>query len=183
MEQLKLFICLPLDLGLAKKIYKQLTALNLPFDSMRLVSPEQMHITLKFFSPIPLDKLPEIIKAMESIETSGQGLDLVLDEIKATPNIRPDLISIRLQDNQNLTDLYNKIEQSLFSAGLANLESRQFNPHLTLARIKKTVEPDDLKDLLDWKGGNIFTVNSFELMQSESSAQGPIYTTLQSFEL
>ncbi|MFA6252689.1 MAG: RNA 2',3'-cyclic phosphodiesterase [Patescibacteria group bacterium] len=183
MEYLRLFISVPVDIGLAKKIHKQFTALDLPWDSMRLVLPEQMHITLKFFSAVPLDKLPEIISTLESIKTTGQGLDLTLEQVMVTPLNHPEVISMRLQANQELSNLYNAIEQALFSAGLANLESRKFNPHLTLARIKKRVEPAELASLATWKTNNFFSASYFSLMQSELTPRGPIYTTLQDFEL
>ncbi|MDQ5971012.1 MAG: hypothetical protein QG603_789, partial [Patescibacteria group bacterium] len=37
MEQLRLFISLPLDFGLAKKLHKQFNQLGLPTEGMRLV--------------------------------------------------------------------------------------------------------------------------------------------------
>jgi RNA 2',3'-cyclic 3'-phosphodiesterase len=183
MEQLRLFISLPLDFGLAKKLHKQFNQLELPKDGMRLVLPDQMHLALKFLGAVPLDKLPTIISSLENIKSSGDPIDLSLGEVVASPSSRPEVIFIRVKENEDLTALYNKIEQNLFASGLANLESRKFTPHLTLARIKTKIEPEQLAPLKDWKVADQFAVNYFYLMQSELTPKGPIYTNLQSFDL
>ncbi len=183
MEQLRLFISLPVDFGLAKKIHKQFSQLDLPREGMRLVLPDQMHLTLKFLGAVPLDKLPEIIAALESIKGRGEPIDLNLNETIVSPHMHPEVIFIRIQENKQLTSLYNKIEQALFTAGLANLESRKFTPHLTIARIKQKVEPAQFADLKNWIINDQFSVNYFYLMQSELTPKGPIYTNLQSFDL
>lgn len=183
MEQLRLFISLPLDLGLAKKLHKQFNQLALPTEGMRLVLPDQMHLTLKFLGNVPLDKLPEIISSLENIQSTGDPIDLSLEEVVASPSLYPEVIFIRIKENANLTALYNKIEKNLFASGLANMESRKFTPHLTLARIKSKVEPEQLEALKSWKVADQFAVNYFYLMQSELTPKGPIYTNLQSFDL
>jgi 2'-5' RNA ligase len=183
MEQLRLFISLPLDFGLAKKLHKQFNQLGLPNDGMRLVLPDQMHLTLKFLGNVPLDKLPEIISSLENIKSTGDPIDLCLEEVIASPVLRPEVIFIRVKENKDLTALYNKIEKNLFASGLANMESRKFTPHLTLARIKTKMEAEQLAPLKDWKVADQFAVNYFYLMQSELTPKGPIYTNLQSFDL
>ena len=183
MEQLRLFISLPLDLGLAKKLHKQFSQLDLPSDGMRLVSPDQMHLTLKFLGNVPLDKLPEIISSLENIKSTGEPIDLSLEEVVASPSSRPEVIFIRVKENNELSALYDKIEKNLFASGLANLESRKFTPHITLARIKSKINPEQLAPLKEWKILDQFAVNYFYLMQSELTPKGPIYTNLQSFDL
>ncbi len=183
MEQLRLFISLPVDPGLAKKLHKQFCQLDLPIDRMRLVLPEQMHLTLKFLGAVPLDKLPEIIASLEQIKSTGQTIDLSLERAVASPASRPEVIFIKVAKNPELDALYQKIEQNLFQSGLANLESRQFTPHLTLARIKQKIEPAEFAALSSWQSNDQFTVNYFYLMQSELTPRGPIYTNLQTFDL
>lgn len=183
MEQLRLFISLPLDFGLAKKLHKQFNQLDIPKDGMRLVLPDQMHLTLKFLGAVPLDKLPEIIASLEAIKGKGEPLDLQLTEVVASPANHPEVIFIRVKENKRLTTLYNKIEQNLFASGLANLESRKFTPHLTLARIKQKVDQEQLAALKDWQINDQFAATYFYLMQSELTPKGPIYTNLQSFDL
>jgi len=183
MEQLRLFISLPVDMAVAQKLHKQFKQLGLPIENMRLVLPEQMHLTLKFLGAVPLDKLPEIIASLEKIKSTDQTIDLSLDQVIASPSTRPEVIFIRLKENKELTALYEKIEQNLFASGLANLENRKFTPHLTLARIKQKVEPEQVTALKNWSVNDHFTASYFYLMQSELSARGPIYTNLQSFDL
>ena len=184
MEQLRLFIALPFDPGLARKINKQFLGLNLPWTAIKTVLPEQMHVTLRFLGAVPLDKLPELISALEQVKkTSVDGIDLTVEKAVASPERHPEVISLKIAEQESLLILHKNIEDALYQSGLAHRENRQYKPHLTLGRIKQTISPDDLGALKNWLIKEQCTVSNFDLMQSELTPRGPIYTVLQSFDL
>lgn len=183
MEQLRLFVGLPFDAGLAKKINKQFLSLDLPWPAIKTVLPEQMHITLRFLGAVPLEKLPEVIAALEQVNLKLGAIDLSIDKVLASPKSRPEIISLQIADQPQLKSLHDEIEEIFYQAGLAHKENRQYHPHLTLARIKKNINYEELKALDNWSIKEQFSAYNFNLVQSELTPRGPIYTILQSFEL
>ncbi len=183
MDQARLFISLPLEGALTRDIHKGFESLDLPWEKLKIVEPDNMHLTLKFLGPTPIEKIPDIINALQKIKLSEDNIELITDKTQIFNEKRPQVLSIGLQTNETLQELYNKIDQSLFDAGLAHKEVRRFKPHLTIARVKQSATMDEFTDWQNFKTNKIFSINSFVLIESVLSKKGPHYTTLQSFDL
>jgi RNA 2',3'-cyclic 3'-phosphodiesterase len=183
MDQARLFISLPLEGGLTRDIHKGFESLDLPWEKLKVVEPDNMHLTLKFLGPTPIDKIPDIISTLDKIKLSEDSIELVTDKAQIFNEKQPRVLSIALQANKTLQELFDKIDQALFDAGLAHKEVRRFKPHLTMARVKQSATMDEFKDWQNFKINKIFNLSFFVLMESNLSKQGPHYTTLQSFDL
>lgn len=81
-------------------------------------------------------------------------------------------------------ELAGNIEQTLAPFGFPP-SKRGFNPHLTLARIKKPDQDDWQSLLLDLNQRHWprFRVESFVFWQSRLTPQGPVYTPITEFQL
>ena len=150
MEHKRLFISLPVDLALAKSLSKQMEQLDLPLQNLRLVKPENMHITLKFLGDTSLDKLDSIINSITQSCKNYGIFELEIDQAKIFPitddESRPArVLNLSFKYNQLLQDLYDKIEDGLWQDGLAHKNIRRFMPHITLARVKNLQKLLNLK--------------------------------------
>ena len=183
MDYFRLFISLPMEPSLAKKIVKEFHGLDLPWQKLKNVNPDQLHLTLKFLGDTPLDKIPLLIDTLEKIKNDISQLDLNIKQAILIQPHRPQVISLEINQNQDLQILYDNIEQSLFTAGLKHKEMRRFLPHITLARIKQSAEEKEFAPLKKWSLNQSFSVNHFDLQESRLTPQGPIYNILQSFNL
>ncbi|MBT6691523.1 RNA 2',3'-cyclic phosphodiesterase [Candidatus Parcubacteria bacterium] len=182
MENIRLFISVSLDPGISKDIQKKFQALNLPWEMLRPVNPEILHLTLKFLGDVPIDKIPACIEALSTIENIDP-IELHINKTSIVDPNKPRILRLDFVDSPELQQLYDAIEQALFDAGLAHKEVRKFNPHITLARIKTTAPIEEFKSFSDWKIKKIFTVVNFELQESVLSKKGPEYTVLQTFDI
>ena len=63
----------------------------------------------------------------------------------------PRVLSLSLKNNEKLQDLYEQIDRGLFEANVSNMDIRQFEPHLTLARVKKSSETKEFEAFLNWQ--------------------------------
>jgi 2'-5' RNA ligase len=85
-----------------------------------------------------------------------------------------------------LKSIHSGIEKALGNEGFP--PDPRFHPHITIGRVKK-IEPagrielaERIEGLKDFKVGD-FTAESFELMKSTLTPEGPIYEVLKSFKL
>ena len=183
MEMKKLFISLPVDQAIARDLFKKFEALNLPWEKIKKVSPDQIYLTLKFLGKIPIDKIPDIIDSLDKLDLDIKDLEINIDQTKIFNERQPKVLVLNVKENKLLQNLYDEIEQVLFDDGLAHKEVRRFSTHLTLARVKQAADFDEFKNFKDWSIQRSFFASYFELIESELTKTGAEFTSLQSFDL
>lgn len=183
MDTARLFVALPIERGICKELSKDFLSLDLPWDKIKKASEDQFHLTLKFLGPTPITKIPTILEVLESVKIDIDFLELSIDKVAIFNPHNPRVLAISLKNNTELQKLYDQIDQALFEANIANKEIRQFRPHLTMGRIKKSVQVEELSDFLNWQPHKNFSIHHFELLESVLEKRGPQYTTLQAFNI
>lgn len=187
MEHQRLFISIPIDPILTKKINKDLAVLVLPQEKLKFTKAENFHLTLKFLGDMPIDRLDLLIETLENACQNLGTFELEIDQTKIfpenMPNQTPRVLSLGFKKNEQLQKLYNSLEEHLWQAGLAHKEMKNFSPHLTLARVHAGVARKDLQAFLDWKITGLFDVDHIELQESILQKGGPQYTVLNTFDL
>ncbi|MFO7923081.1 MAG: hypothetical protein R6U58_05250, partial [Bacteroidales bacterium] len=98
--------------------------------------------------------------------------------IKLFPERKPRLIWLELEESEELNDLYNKV------AGVFGVNEK-LKTHITLARIKWLL-PKDYRVVSKETGlfnpfEADFTVNCFNLYNSELRPEGPVYRLAETF--
>lgn len=138
-----------------------------------LVKKEAMHVTLKFLGEVSDSKIDEIKKRLCSVRF--EKCSVRLDGLGVFPAAgTPKVVWVGLKPKQKLVDLHQNSEQALaglFPAG------EHFHAHITLARVKSVENKKEFKELL--KTISVpemeFDVNSFELVCSTLTPEGPVY--------
>lgn len=179
----RLFISLPLDAPLAKDIFGAFSNLNLPWSKIKKVSPEQMHLTLKFLGDFAIDQIPTLIDSLSNIDLRLGDIELEIIESKIFNPSQPKVLVLAVAENEKLKKLYTTIEDKLFEDGLADKDFRKFSAHITLARIKKTSTLKEFDNFKKWSMHKSFSPTYFQLQESELGKLGPQYTTLQTFDI
>jgi len=163
--------------------------LKLNQDKLKLVEPENLHLTVKFLGNIQEDLAPKVYNLIqEDINHPMFGDTILKYTLKGVGQFhRFSVIWITLLgDLDFLQDVKNKLEESLYQNLAIPKDKRQkFKPHLTIARLnKKHINYktfDVFKKLLnenkDKEFGN-FEVSKITFKKSTLSPQGPIYTDL-----
>jgi 2'-5' RNA ligase len=154
--------------------------------NVKLVEPENLHLTLKFLGDTD-ENLSEKIE--EIIKNSVEGTDSFEIQLKGAgvfPNqnyIRVMWIGIRKGDE--IGKIAKKIDEQLLEYGFEK-EKRGFSAHLTIARVKSARNKENLLQIIekyrDIEFGSI-NVDSIKLKKSELTPEGPIYTTLKQVKL
>ena len=150
---------------------------------IKYVERENLHITLKFLGETDVKRVEALSDNLQKIELSQP--EIRIRKTGGFPNIFfPKVIWAGIEENEILKSLFNKIEECSVNLGFEK-ESRDFHPHLTLARIKGNVD----KELLSFLKNNSnlefgsFKAGEIRLYESKLKGNGPVYTVLQTFEL
>ncbi len=154
--------------------------LKLKHAKMVLVKKEAMHLTLKFLGEVSDSKIAEIKKRLSGVRF--EKCSVRLDGLGVFPAAgTPKVVWAGLKPKQKLVELHQNIEQALaglFPAG------EHFHAHLTLARVKVVENKKEFKELL--KTISVppleFEINSFELVASTLTPEGPVYGVLAFFQ-
>ena len=159
-------------------------------DAVRWVDPQGIHITLKFLGNVDSDKIDEINMAIDEATQGLNPFQLELHEVGAFPNLnRVQVVWVGTKGElDKLAYLQKQIESNTEQLGFPR-EDRAFTPHLTLGRVRNYTSPDDRKKLgqilsqTTFNSSQVITVDSVNLMKSQLTGAGAIYTRLYASQL
>lgn len=175
----RLFVGIPVPHSIQKslRIYTE----ALPRDIIRLVKPENYHITISFFGEQDGSNVGNISAVISEVTSSVSPFVLSFDRITLAPPKRPpSMIWASYKSNKEFSRLVSAIEEQL--KPLIEFGDKRNGhapiPHITLARFKNAVidplPPVELDSI---------TVNSISLFESKLTENGLIYTELEKFPL
>jgi RNA 2',3'-cyclic 3'-phosphodiesterase len=149
----------------------------------RWVRAENLHVTLKFIGNVDTGELEAIRGALGEVAAAG-AVELHFRGVGFFPNERrPRVLWAGIVASPNLAPLAAGIDARLEKLGIAR-ETREFAPHLTLARfdppgisqrLRATAQENAARDF-----GTLRTRN-FHLFESMTRPTGAEYTRLSSF--
>jgi 2'-5' RNA ligase len=149
---------------------------------------EKWHITLQFLGRVPSESVESLAGNLRAI-TPHQPFLMKLAAPGAFPSLRrPRVLWLGFGgEDTALHGLHSDVIQSTSSI-IASGESRNFTPHLTLARIIEPLHPRQLRAVAEWAASTqprdvSWTVEGFELWQSTLEPGGSKYARLASFPL
>ena len=149
----------------------------------RWVRPENLHVTLKFIGHVDSGKLDAIRAALAEVRLDNP-VELRFRGLGFFPNgKRPRVFWAGIEASPNLAPLAGEIEARLAKVGISG-ETREFAPHLTLARFEPPGISDGLSAIAQENVAREFgTVRTgeFHLFESKTKPSGAEYARLQSF--
>ena len=149
---------------------------------IRWVSPENIHLTLKFLGNIKKADMEKVAKAISESVTGYHSISLSVKGIGVFPGIkRPRVLWLGISKQLDLlTELQKTLDETLETMGFPK-EKRPFKGHLTLGRIKDKIDPkrlhDVLKEFTKFESEHFFA-DRIILYESELKPKGAVYTKL-----
>jgi 2'-5' RNA ligase len=176
------FIAINLPDEVKKKfdpVIEELKKLN-PDYGIKWVASENLHLTLHFFGDLNEKQIALAEEGIEEITKNIQSFEITTGDFGCFPNEQePHVFFAAIKNTEILHDLIGKLEVMLENLGY-KVDTRPWQAHLTLGRIK------------DWSRCKIasveipvinFTVKSVELMESELTPDGSVYSVIKFFPL
>lgn len=185
MSMTRTFIALELDttqqqfLGTIIRQGKQL----LP--DLRWVEPESIHLTLAFLGELNDQQLEKAIAASQYAASISNPFSYRLSSLGTFgPPRQPRVLWMGVSEPSGILNIvYQALSLALEQRGFAT-EKRPFSPHLTLARIKSPLTPEQLQRLQQLLARYQFASPAYKVthlyvMKSELFRSGAQYTCLQ----
>jgi len=167
---MRLFIGIPVcptpELGQACR------ALQRSHPGIRLVPPENWHVTLRFLGEMEEANL--VIDAMRLAVEGVARFSLSIRGVGAFPEARCARVAWAGIDSERISRVEEKLRFATRELG-SPPERRPFSPHLTLARLQPAENISDWVEKLRNRLFHRTVVEELVLYRSELGARGPVY--------
>ena len=187
MEMMRTFVAIELDQALLKALCEVADVLKrAPVARLaRWVSPDGIHLTLKFLGDVSSDRVPEITQAIERGCHSFTPFRISLSAAGFFPNPhRLRVVWVGVDGEvETLLRLQRAVESELNTLGFPP-EGRGFQPHLTLARVRDYARSAEREELAKRIGAvqvdthSEMQVHEVHLIRSQLRPTGAVYTSL-----
>lgn len=180
---MRTFISLELPETIKKEIGEIQRKLKETGLQARWVKPEIVHLTLVFLGSITTNKIDIVDNVLENIVSQTKPVKLKLSQLDCFPNsAKARIIFIKLSGElEKLNALAIKIRKQLKKENIW-FDTKPFNAHLTLARVKKQVNLTEIVKKTKIKKTE-FIANEVTLTKSQLTNLGPIYHQIKRITL
>ena len=182
MESIRSFIAFDIeDPKIIRRISNVQSMLEKTGAHLKLVKPENIHITVRFLGNISPFQVDEIYDEMRKVNFSP--FEIEIRGVGVFPNIRRiNVIWAGIKKGANeLTSIFNQLEPRLQRIGFKK-ETRGFSPHLTIARVRTSHKKAELirclKEIENYEFGTL-EARCLRLKKSILKPKGPTYITLR----
>lgn len=179
---MRLFIAVNLAESQRRELGELQQQLQPYLERVRWVSPEKMHLTLKFLGEVEPGLVPQITAAMGRALSSSGVFYFKLKGLGVFPNpSRARVIWAGMEEgSREMEQLFTRLEAALVPLGFIR-ERRQFKPHLTLGRGSRPLSREAVARALTNKKGFITSPGKADrvtLYRSHLSRGGAEYEPL-----
>ncbi len=181
------FIALEFNEAVQRYLSEVIREMALALPSLRWVNPAGIHLTLAFLGELDDEQLAQAIAATEAAASSAPPFTYRLTHPGVFGSSRsPRVLWMGIEDQLGrLNQLQRTLNRQLEQHGFA-VEKRPFSPHLTLARIKAPLTPDEqqvlqrlLADPRLSRPSPPYHVNALAVMKSELARTGARYSAIR----
>lgn len=181
---LRAFFAIMLPDSIQKNIQKMQHTLqqSLQDTSIRWISPENLHITLRFIHSLKAEDLPMIVEQIKKVFLQHHSFALRWGSLEQFPTIKnPKIISLQILRSKELKQAVRQINQVLSSHHYPDSDF-SFRPHLTVARLKKPLDKVALSHYQHFSLPDL-EVENIKLLESRTLAHGSQYIVIENFSL
>lgn len=177
------FIAIDVDCG--PELRKAIGELKDFGKALKPVSPDNVHVTLKFLGEINESAVPELEVIMRQAVMGIKTFNVRLVNAGVFPNLRsPRVVWVGMEGVGPMIKMASVLEDGCKPLGLPK-ERRPFSPHLTLARVREGCKPDLADFIKDHEGKefSVFAAKNIKLKKSVLTPSGPIYSDVLTIDL
>ncbi|MFH0974562.1 MAG: RNA 2',3'-cyclic phosphodiesterase [Spirochaetota bacterium] len=184
----RLFIALPLNNETIHERLNDVFGYLKRFDNeLKIVSPENYHITLKFFGECSEKMQNKIEEGFENTAWHKKIFPFTLFGLGVFPDLKnPNVIWAGIKTDEQLINKLAQIAEKFGTDLKFKKEKNVFTPHITLARIRKGKKlSENMRQYLVENKELFLYQSSFtklSLYSSSLTKEGPIYTELKSIK-
>ena len=183
-EQIRSFIAFDID---SDAVRRNLTTVQSMLGQtgadLRLVEPQNIHITVRFLGDITPATAEKIFAEMQQVPFTP--FTVQISGVGAFPDLRyPRVVWAGITEGADqLNAVFSQLEPRLRNLGFTP-DPKGFNPHLTIARVKTGRNKQQLSEAIAKNANYAFGAINAEclrLKRSDLTPRGPVYSTLKQY--
>lgn len=178
----RLFIAIKIEPGDILIDHYHMLKRGLAHEKITWVSPEKMHITLKFFGDTFEERIPVIVSAMNRVAFSYNEPEFHIKGVGIFGSrYQPRVIWLGIPDGGSISDPADKLMEELEKDGWER-DRQNFVPHLTVGRIKFIQDKRNFQAVLDDFGEEELQkvrIGEMILYESNLTPGGPVYKVIE----
>jgi len=183
-ESIRSFIAFDLDNeAVLRKITDAQNLLVKTGANLKLVKPENIHITMRFLGNITPPMVDKIFEEMKKVQFIP--FDVKIQGVGVFPHLRyPRVVWVGITEGADqMRSIFSQLEPRLGKLGFAP-DRKGFSPHLTIARVRSGRNKAELVECISENVNSEFGViraGCLRLKRSDLTPKGPVYSTLKEF--
>jgi len=154
--------------------------------SLKVVSTDQLHLTLKFLGDVEEGLVPEIVAIIRKATADVPPFEIRVQGTGAFPNAsHMNVIWVGIEGAEPLAKIAAALDISLEALGFRR-ERRPWKAHVTLARVKGSRDLDAVRRIVESHAADPFgtsRIDAVPLKKSVLTPQGARYTIVESVAL
>lgn len=171
----RLFVAVPLPEGLLSVVQGAQASLA-GIDGLRLLQPEQLHVTLAFIGEVDEAKAQAAREVVAAVPESMGGEGVLSGLLLLPSPNRARVVTLAVRDEDGAFGrLFERVMSGLERAEVMQREKRPFRAHLTIARLRA---PAALRPKYECEEAP-YPLESVCLYRSELKREGARYTVLE----
>lgn len=186
------FISLEMNSNLQRHLDGVIRQVAHALPAIRWVDVSGIHLTLAFLGELTDGELGGVKHAVATAAQQAKPFTYRLARLGAFgPPQQPRVIWMGIEETSGALQHVHRVLNSELERRNFEVDKRPFSPHLTLARIKVPLQPEELQHLQQMLNGpqqgllssEEYRVQYIDVMKSELQRSGARYSSLQSYEL
>jgi len=175
----RIFTAVDIDPAVQRKVHAAAGGLPVGDASVNFVAADNIHLTLHFLGEVEDERLMDVHRAVEQAAAGAGALEFDVVGLRAVPptgRLRMIWAGVT-EPTGRLAALHKAVGHALQQAGFTT-ETRPFNPHLTLARVKSARNAEAIRAATAAQETVLFgTCRAEEIVvySSQLTKKGPIY--------
>ena len=184
---MRVFVAVALVPALREAIGGARSRLDSAGSALRWVPPDNLHFTLKFLGEIAEARVAGVADAAREVAGRTGRFEITLAGLGAFPSPRrPQVVWVGVGDGADrLVALAGDLDTALYRLKFPR-EHRPFQPHLTVARVRRAGPVPDLSGPLDGLAGLVLgsqPVDALLVMESTLNPSGATYRPVDTVRL
>jgi 2'-5' RNA ligase len=173
-ERQRLFVAAPLPEGLLPLVECAQAALP-ALPGLRLLRPEQLHVTLAFIGEVGEDKAKAAEEVVAQLPPGLGGRGLLAGFLLLPSPRKTRVVTLAVEDRESaFAAVFEAVMGGLERAGVMEREKRPFTPHVTVARLR---DPGPVVPKSECEKAP-YPIESVCLYRSELKREGACYSVL-----
>lgn len=153
-------------------------------DAIRWLPRRNWHVALAFIGHIDPAAVADALEALSEAAAAAAPLAATLSGAGAFPGLRrPRLLWVGVESDGALEELARRTRRALRRHGLAKDESRPFQAHISVARLRHPCDAGEVVALLGEVEPVAFRIGAIDLYESELSNEGSHYRLISGHDL